>query len=204
MLLTQEQKEQISHLIGDIEQKSSAELVAVIARKSGEYTHIWAFFALFCMFLVSFFALFFIDFSSLVLWAQLFTFSVIYLFCYLNENSCIRYLPKSFRYSKASDFAHISFHNLGLDSTKTKSAIMFFVSMDERYVKIITDSTIKAKLDDSYWQNIVDIFVQDVRKGKFTKGYLQAIQNCSETLIKHFPIQEDDTNELPNEVIELL
>lgn len=80
---------------------------------------------------------------------------------------------------------------------------MFFVSIDERYVEIITDSAIKQKIDDSYWQNIVDEFIKDVKNQKLALGYLKAIKSCNDILIRNFPIQKDDKNELSNEVLEL-
>ncbi len=110
---------------------------------------------------------------------------------------------KKYKYEKASEYANKQFLNLGLQTTKTKQAIMFFVSIDEKYVEIITDSAIKEKIDDKYWQEIVNIFIEDVKKNQLADGYLKAIKSCNEILIKNFPIKDDDENELSNEVIEL-
>jgi putative membrane protein len=112
-------------------------------------------------------------------------------------------LPKSYKQSKASQNAHEQFYNLGLNRTKTKQGIMFFVSFDEKYVEIISDTSISSKIEDNYWQKIVDEFVKDVKKKELSNGYLKAIDSCSRILIKQFPIQKNDKNELPNDVIEL-
>ena len=50
---------------------------------------------------------------------------------------------------------------------------------------------------------IVDEFINDVKDKELAKGYLKAIKSCNEILIEKFPIQKNDENELPNEVIEL-
>lgn len=206
MILDQSQKDTISNLIEQIETKSSAELVAVIAQKSGEYASLWALISAFIMFIGSFVGLLFVDVGDMhiFLWFQLLVFCGFYLLFYMYEDFFIKYLPKDYRYSKASLFAYKSFNNLGLNKTKTKAGIMFFVSIDEKYVTIITDSAIKAKLHDEYWEAIVRDFIRKVKNGEFTKGYIEAIEGCSKVLIEKFPIQEDDENELPNEVIELL
>ncbi len=112
-------------------------------------------------------------------------------------------MPKAYKYEKASFNAKQEFSNLGLRQTETRQAIMFFVSIDEKYVEIITDKEIKEKIDNSFWQNIVKEFIKDVKNRQFTQGYLKAIRACSEVLTKNFPIQKDDKNELSNEVIEL-
>ena len=54
-----------------------------------------------------------------------------------------------------------------------------------------------------YGQDIVDEFVKDVKNDNLKSGYIKAIKACNEVLIKNFPIQENDKNELPNDVIKL-
>lgn len=206
MILNETQKEKISSLIAQIETKSSAELVAVVAKKSGSYKFLWAFVAFFVMFVLSFFVLSFFQITTnfLFLWGQLFVFCTTYLFFYMYEDFFIQFLPKRYRHQKAWDNAYKNFHNLGLNKTKTKAAIMFYVSLDEKYVAIITDSAIKAKLDDRYWEEIVAFFIKDVKEDKLADGYIRAIGSCGKILIEKFPIKKDDINELSNEVIELI
>jgi putative membrane protein len=112
-------------------------------------------------------------------------------------------LPKSYKKYKASKNAHEQFSNLGLNRTKTKQGIMFFVSLDEKYVEIISDSTICEKISNNHWEKIINEFIKDIKNKQLSQGYLKAISSCGEILIKEFPIQKNDKNELPNEVIEL-
>lgn len=206
MILDQAQKEKISALIAQSEKKSSAELVAVVAKKSGEYLFLWGFISLSIMFIASFCILLFINIVDiyLFLWTQLFIFSVTIFLFYMYESFWIARLPKKYRYSRAWEFAYKNFHNLGLNRTKTRAGIMFFVSIDEKYVAIITDSAIKERLEDKYWEEIVESFIQDVKNGQIAHGYIRAIESCTKVLAEKFPIQKDDKNELLDEVIELL
>ena len=80
---------------------------------------------------------------------------------------------------------------------------MFFVSLDERYVKVITDNKISQEIPNEFWQQLVFEFAEDVKREDFLNGYLKAIRTSKAILIKHFPIQKDSENELSNEVIEL-
>ena len=115
----------------------------------------------------------------------------------------LKILPQNYKHQKASLYAKEQFNNLGLNRTKTKQAIMFFVSLDEKYVEIITDKEISKKIPDEFWQQLVQEFIDDVKKEDFLNGYLKALKTSKAILIQHFPIQENDKNELSNEVIEL-
>jgi putative membrane protein len=204
MYLGEEEKELISKKIENLEKLSSAELVAVITKRSGDYKYINTLINIFVIFVISFFLIFFFDFSSIQLVEiQLLSFIGFYLFFEKFDNLILNLLPKSYKREKASLNAHEQFSNLGLNRTKTNQAIMFFVSLDEKYVEIITDKTIYEKIKDDYWQTIVDEFVKDVKNNNLSNGYLKAMDSCSEILIKEFPITKDDENELANNVIEL-
>lgn len=204
MYLSEKEKQKISKEIEDLEKQSSAELVAVITKQSSSYKYENILVSLIFVILFSIIALLVNDISA----TRLFQCQVIILFfsyfIFIEFDSLLlKVLPKAYRYNKSSKYANKQFINLGLKTTKTKQAIMFFVSIDEKFVEIITDSKIKEKIEDSYWQTIVDSFILDVKNKQLKEGYLKAIKSCNKILIKNFPIQEDDENELSNEVIEL-
>ena len=80
---------------------------------------------------------------------------------------------------------------------------MFFVSLDEKYVKIMTDKEISEKIPNEFWQQLIFEFTEDVKREDFVNGYIKAIKTSKAILIKHFPIKNNDENELSDEVIEL-
>lgn len=204
MTLSSAEKELISKKIENLEKSSSSELVAVITKRSSDYKFVRAMLSIFLVFLISFFLIFTIELSTLqLIEIQLLSFIGINLFLEYFDGFLLSILPKSYKQDKASQNAQEQFYNLGLNRTKTRQGIMFFVSFDEKYVEIISDTTVSSKIKDEYWQTIIDEFVKDVKKKELSNGYLKAIDSCSEILIKEFPIQENDKNELPNDVIEL-
>lgn len=203
MYLNNKEKQDISKEIEALEKKSSVELVAVITKQSGSYKFETISISLFLTVIVSLISLIF-DISSIKLF-QIEILSFFFFFFLLSKFNklLLSVIPKSYKYDKASENAAQQFLSLGLNSTKTKQAIMFYVSLDEKYVEILTHSAIKEKIDDSYWQDIVNEFTKDVKNKEFSKGYIKAIKSCNDILIKEFPIKKDDINELSNEVIEL-
>lgn len=204
MYLNEKEKDLISQEIEKIEKFSSAELVAVVTKRSSDYRYITSIITICLVFIISFFFIFLSSYSTIQLvQIQLLSFIGINLFLEKFNNLVLLILPKSYKRYKASQNAHEKFSNLGLNRTKTNQGIMFFVSLDEKYVEIISDSTISKKINNEYWQSIINEFIKDVKNKQLSQGYLKAISSCNEILIKEFPIQANDKNELPNEVIEL-
>ena len=204
MILKKEEKELISLEIAELEKLSSAEIVAVITQKSSNYKYAALMLSIFCVFLMSFILYFIKEISTLeLLQYQLLVFLGINLFLKKFNHLVINFVPKSYKHQKASLNAKRQFNIRGLDKTKNKQAIMFFVSLDEKYVKIMTDKEISEKIPNEFWQQLIFEFTEDVKREDFVNGYIKAIKTSKAILIKHFPIQENDENELSNEVIEL-
>lgn len=203
MYLNENEKKLISQEIENLEKKSSVELVAVITKNSSMYKYEKVLTALAITTIVSIIALFFNINTIIFFQLQLVVFTLIYSLFYYFEDLILYFIPKKYKHQKASYKANKEFQNLGIRNTKTKQGIMFFVSIDEKYVEIITDKHIKEKIDNKYWEDIINDFIKDVKNNELSKGYLKAINSCSKTLINKFPIQDNDINELSNEVREL-
>lgn len=203
MNLNENEKQEISKEIERLEEKSSAELVAVTTKQCSSYKFEMLSLTLIITTFISLLALLFEITDIKLFQIQVLSFLSFYFIFQKYDKTFLSLIPKTYKYKKASDYATKQFVNLGLQRTKTKQAIMFFVSFDEKYVEIITDSVIKQKIDDSYWQKIVNEFINDVKNKEVANGYLKAIKSCNSILIDKFPIQENDKNELSNDVIEL-
>ena len=204
MILSEKDKELISKEIENLEKFSSTELVAVVTKRSGNYKLASAMFAVFSLFFISFLLLLITYKSAFeLIQVQLLVFIGIYIFSERFKSLFLKILPNDYKYQVASRNAHNQFYNLQLHKTKNKQVIMFFVSFDEKYVEIIVDDEISKLIPNSHWQSIVDEFITDIKENQLLNGYLKAIVACSSILIEKFPIKADDTNELPNNVIEL-
>lgn len=204
MYVNEADKQAISKSIELLESKSSAELVAVVTKKSATYKYESSVISIIMVCFISLICLYF-DISTLFLMQiQILLFLVLHFIFDKFESLVLFLLPSFYKKSTASKYANTQFANLKLNRTKTKHALMFFVSIDEKYVEIITDENISANVSNDYWQEIVDEFIKDVKNGDLSGGYLKAINTCSTYLIKEFPIKDNDENELPNEVIELM
>lgn len=202
--ISHETKQKIEKTIFEMEKKTSSELVAVVTQKSGDYLYISLLLTSLASLLIPFGLLFFApDMEAKTIYeAQLLGFMLLLLL--FNVPKVIFYLlPKSIFVKAAKLKAYETFRILGLQKTSNYQAVMIFVSLYEKYIEIVADSSISAKIDDALWQKTVDDFIENVKNNKFEEGYLQAINEIGAILFEYFPIETNDKNELPDCLVEV-
>lgn len=96
--------------------------------------------------------------------------------------------------------AYEVFTQLCKDKTKEKNAVLFHVNFEEKYLTIIGDTGIHAKVHQSYWDHLHDFITSEFAKGNFHKALKSAILETGLELKKHFPVTGENHNELSNEI----
>lgn len=107
--------------------------------------------------------------------------------------------------SKDSSTPHLEravevFHELNMTDTKDRNGVLFHVSLKDRRFTIIGDEGINAIVPDDFWDEIKNTVIIKFKKEKYVKGLTKGIRMTGKALKKHFPYQEDDLNELPDEI----
>ncbi len=97
--------------------------------------------------------------------------------------------------------AQIEFYELEVSRTQDRTGILLFVSRMEHRAVVLADRSISEKLDTGVWQELVDLMTQSVKRGDLAAGMTEAIQRCGELLSPHFPIADDDVNELRDHLV---
>ncbi len=115
----------------------------------------------------------------------------------------VRLIPPGVKKLRARRLAREQFFLQNLHGTPGRTGILLFVSVAEHYVEIIADKGINDVVSDNAWEIIVEQFVADVKNNRVVDGFLTAISACGTLLAAHFPATAEDTNALPNHLIEL-
>lgn len=105
--------------------------------------------------------------------------------------------------SEDSNIAEIAFEvfkELCKDKTAEKNAVLFHVNFENRYLTIIGDTGIHAKVHQSFWDHLHDYITSEFAKGNFYKALKSGILETGLELKKHFPVKGENFNELPNEI----
>ncbi|MEA3543737.1 MAG: TPM domain-containing protein [Thermodesulfobacteriota bacterium] len=104
--------------------------------------------------------------------------------------------------AEVKEKALVSFLEYGLHETRDRTGILILISLFEHRVQVLADSGINAKVPEHTWVEIVDTITDGLKTGTPCTAICQAIERCGELLQEHFPRKHDDTNELPNLIME--
>lgn len=92
------------------------------------------------------------------------------------------------------------FHELRMDTTQLRNGVIIYVAVKSKQFAIYGDQGINDKVDDDFWDCTKDIMVNHFKTGNNVQALVEGIHNAGEQLKKHFPFEDDDTDELSNEI----
>lgn len=99
-----------------------------------------------------------------------------------------------------AEIAFEVFRRLCKDQTVEKNAVLFHVNFEQKYLTIIGDEGIHAKVNQTFWDQMHDQITTQFSKGNFHDGLKNAVLETGLELKKYFPIKGVNPNELSNEI----
>lgn len=207
--LTEAEQNTISALVQQMEQQTSGEIVPMVVSASHSYptaiivgATVLAFpLSLLLMPVVS--GLFWLGSQNVWLFITLFItlygifYGLVYRFSWLKR----LFLSRSQIEAEVQEAAITSFFTEKLYKTKDANGILIFISILERKVWVLADAGINARIDLEQWQSIIDLITQGIKEKRQGEAICNAIVQIGNTLKTHFPVQENDINELHNIII---
>lgn len=198
-------REKITAAIHNAERNTSGEFVAVVARASDHYLAAMFIWAAGLSLLIPGVLLFlplhlrFIHIYEIQLLACI---GLMLLF-EIVPGLHLALVPKAVKHHRARQVAHAQFFEQGVHMTRHHSGVLFFVSLAERYVEVVADKGIHEKMGEQHWRTVVDNFVNRVKRGEVTEGFVAAITACGTAMAEHYPAGPDDSDELSDGLIEI-
>lgn len=89
----------------------------------------------------------------------------------------------------------------GMDKTKLRNGVLIYFAPKSQTYAIVGDKAIHEKCGQPFWEELSDHMAPHLKKNEFTEAILVGIREAGEALARHFPFQEGDRNELPNQVL---
>jgi putative membrane protein len=200
MRISAEDHERISAAIRTAEGKTSGEIVCVLAETSSDATGLPVFIAAVISLalpwlLVEVTAMPVFHILSLQIAAF---FAATGLLCLPQVRVAL--VPRSARRAVAHRAALEQFAIRGIAHNKDRNGILVFVSLAERYARIIADDGIAAHVPQSEWQGAIDALVAHMRDGRIADGFIAAIDKCAKVLTMHFPNNEAKRDDLRSRI----
>lgn len=120
----------------------------------------------------------------------------------LSERVRVRLTPRRWRRARAHAAARREFFAHGLTGTRGRTGVLIYVALAERYVEIVADSGVRARIEDARWHAIVSDLLGAAGRGALGEGLITAVARVGEVLATALPGGRGD-NQLPNRVIVL-
>ena len=118
----------------------------------------------------------------------------------LNTSGEIRVHVEGKCKSDLLDRAAYIFEKLAMHKTEKRNGVLFYLAINDKKFAILGDAGINKVTPDNFWDNIKDKMSGLFIEGKFTDGLAEGIKMAGEQLKSHFPYQQDDVNELPDDI----
>jgi len=99
------------------------------------------------------------------------------------------------------DRAAFIFKQLEMHKTELRNGVLIYLAMNSRKFAILGDVGIHSKVGEDFWHEAKNEMLQHFVKGDFVTGLTHGIGKAGDALKKHFPHQENDINELPDEIV---
>jgi putative membrane protein len=202
-VLSDSDRERIESAIARIEQRSALEVVVAVVGRSADYWQ-WRVGLAASWGLASACAVLRFLPSAHPLWAVLVEIPVA-LLVYLAFGLAPLHrllIPKVYSERAVHARAFQLFAERGLHHTRDHTGLLLLVSELEHRVVILGDSGLHAQVGESGWQRHVAALIERIRRGQTVEGILEVLAEIEAAAGSAFPPRPDDSNELPDSVIE--
>lgn len=104
--------------------------------------------------------------------------------------------------AEVEEKALVAFIEHGLHKTRDQTGILILISLFEHRVRVLADQGINDLVPEGTWDQLVADVTAGIRDGSACEALCREIRLCGDLLAQHFPVRDDDTNELPNLIVE--
>jgi len=212
-LFTKEEISSIEATISEVEKKTSAEVVPVIASVSGRYDRAEDLFAFLLSLLVLGCSWVWLQdvVTSMGTWSGShtvrlslpFVLAILVVTFFIGIALASRLpalrlplIAKREMQEEVERSARETFQRLKIRKTRDATGILIYVSLYEHMVHVVGDETINSKLSQEDWDAICQTIITGFKSGKPDEGMRNGILLSGELLARHFPVEPGDRNEL--------
>jgi uncharacterized membrane protein len=89
-----------------------------------------------------------------------------------------------------------------MTKTKERNGTLIYLCFSRKQLAILGDQGINEKVPEGFWDELYHSMAASFRKEQYGPGICEAIKRIGEKLSAHFPVNEDNPNELSNEITE--
>ena len=93
------------------------------------------------------------------------------------------------------------FFGLKMDQTEDRNGVVLYIAMKDHQLAVFGDKGIHEKVGTEFWNKEVSTMLSSFRKENYATGIVQIVTEIGEALLTHFPYENEDRNELPDDIV---
>lgn len=201
-MISDADKKRIADAIRAAESKTSGEIFCVVAQNAGAYRLVPIAWAAALALIVPLPLVMLTEWGAMTIYViQLIAFTLAAVGL---SRPAFRFLvvPRRTKRERAHGAALRQFLAQGMQKTEGRTGVLIFAAVAERYVEIIADGGINAKVTQDVWDSAVASLIAAIKDGRPADGYVAAIEQCGAVLAAHFPVAPGTRN--PDEIADKL
>jgi len=197
MQFSQDDHDAISAAIREAEARSCGQIVCVLSHASSDYAYVPILWATVLALLVPWPLIYFTPLSAqkIYLWQLAVFVAAGLVLSWMPLRMAL--VPRLLRRTLAHRAALEQFVVRRIANTRNRSGVLIFVSLAERYARIIADEGVAQKVPNAEWQAAIDALTGHMRDGRIAAGFIAAIERCGAVLAAHAP-PDGSPNTLPD------
>ena len=95
------------------------------------------------------------------------------------------------------------FSDLRVWDTEQNNGVLVYLLLADRDIEIVADRGINAVVPQEEWSRICSLIESSFKQGDFEGGMKKGLGEIADVLVRHFPRQADDRDELTNKPVVL-
>lgn len=104
-------------------------------------------------------------------------------------------------YVDAVDRAAEIFFGLKMEHTEDRNGVLLYIALKDKQMAIFGDEGIHKKVGTAFWNKEVKKILSEFKQQHYATGIITIIKEIGEALLTHFPYENEDRNELPDDIV---
>ena len=111
------------------------------------------------------------------------------------------FIESKCRFVDPVDRAAEVFFGLKMEQTEDRNGVILYVAMKHHQLAIFGDEGIHKIVGTEFWNSEVQKILREFNAAHYVDGIITIVNDIGEALVKHFPYEQEDKNELPDNIV---
>lgn len=111
------------------------------------------------------------------------------------------YVESHCRFVDPVDRAAEIFFGLKMEETEDRNGVLIYIAMKDHQLAIFGDEGIHQRVGTEFWNNEIKKILKEFNASHFAEGIIEIVNDIGGALVNHFPYENEDRNELPDDIV---